>query len=50
MTNSPDPIPNLIRRVSAERMRADLFYLSKDPLPYRKLNGTLPVHLNNTLY
>jgi hypothetical protein len=28
-----DPIPDLIRQVDPARMRADLFYLSKDPLP-----------------
>jgi len=50
MTNSPDPIPDLIQRANAERMRADLLHLSKDPLPYRKLNATLPGHAQNTLH
>jgi hypothetical protein len=36
--------------VDAERMSKDLFYLAKDPLPYRKLNFTLPDHEKNTLY
>jgi len=28
--------------VTGERMSKHLFYLAKDPLPYRKLNFTLP--------
>ncbi len=43
-------IRKLIGLVSAERMSKHLFYLSKDPLPYRKLNFTLPGHAKNTLY
>ena len=31
-----------IREVSAERIRRDLFYLCKDPLPFRKVNYTRP--------
>jgi hypothetical protein len=31
-------------------MSKNLFSLSKDPLPYRKLNRTLPGHEKNTLY
>ena len=31
-------------------MSKHLFYLAKDPLPYRKLNLTLPGHAKNTLY
>ncbi len=36
--------------VDAERMSKNLFHLSKDPLPYRKLNFTVPGHAKNTLY
>jgi hypothetical protein len=36
--------------VNQERMSADLFHLSKDPLPFRKLNLTLPGHEKCTLY
>jgi len=43
-------IRKLIGTVSAERMSKHLFYLSKDPLPFRKLNFTLPGHAKNTLY
>jgi hypothetical protein len=36
--------------VDADRIRHDLFYLSKDPLPFRKLNYTVPGHGKCTLY
>ena len=45
-----DPIPELIRMVNEKNIRSNLFYLSKDPLPYRKLNYTIPGHSRNTLY
>jgi hypothetical protein len=35
--------------VDARRMSQNLFYLAKDPLPYRKLNFTLPGHEKSTL-
>ncbi len=31
-------------------MRKNLFYLARDPLPFRKLNFTLPGHDKNTLH
>ena len=31
-------IPSLIAKVSPERLRHALFYLSKDPLPFREVN------------
>jgi len=43
-------IRRLIGSVDRERMSKHLFYLAKDPLPYRKLNLTLPGHEKNTLY
>jgi len=43
-------IRDLIGAVDAGRMKESLFYLSKDPLPFRKLNFTLPGHAKNTLY
>jgi acetylornithine deacetylase/succinyl-diaminopimelate desuccinylase-like protein len=43
-------IRNLIRQVDSGRMSNNLFALAKDPLPYRKLNYTLPGHQKNTLY
>jgi len=46
---SKDPIPALIERVDQQRLANHLFYLAKDPLPYRKLNYTLPGHSKSTL-
>jgi len=45
-----DIIPDLIKQVSPKHLSHNLFYLSKDPLPYRKLNYTLLGHTQNTLY
>lgn len=45
-----DKIPSFLSEVDAERMRKNLFALSKDPLPYRTLNFTLPGHAKCTLY
>ncbi len=42
-------IRRVISAVSSERIREHVFYLAKDPLPYRKLNLTLPGHEKNTL-
>lgn len=43
-------IRRLISAVDPERISKHLFYLAKNPLPYRKLNLTLPGHEKNTLY
>jgi hypothetical protein len=43
-------IRRLINDVDPDRISRNLFYLAKDPLPYRKLNFTLPSHQKNTLY
>ena len=40
---------NLINQVSADRIKQDLFYLSKDPLPYRKASYTRPGQTKSTL-
>ena len=45
-----DPTRRLIRQVDEQRMRRNLFYLAKDPLPFRKINATLPGHEKCTLY
>ena len=37
-----DSVADLIARVDGDRMRADLFHLSEDPLPFRKVNYTRP--------
>jgi len=44
-----DIIPEYIARVDRERMTENLFHLSKAPLPFRKVNYTLPGHEKNTL-
>ena len=45
-----DIIPDWIKQVDPEQLKHNLFYLSKAPLPYRKLNYTIPGHAKNTLY
>ena len=45
-----EDIRRLIGDVDRERMSKHLFYLARDPLPYRKLNLTLPGHEKNTLH
>ena len=49
--NGIDPsIRRLINAVDSEQISKHVLYLAKDPLPYRKLNFTLPGHQKNTLY
>ena len=43
-------IRTILDSVSQEEIRRHLFYLSKDPLPFRKLNYTRPGQTKNTLY
>ena len=43
-------ISNLINLIDANQLRQNLFYLSKDPLPYRRLNYTVSRTGKNTLY
>ena len=49
-----DGVASTIRRyldtVDGKRMKQNLFYLSKSPLPFRKLNFTLPGHEKSTLH
>lgn len=42
-------IRGLLEGIEEERLRASLFHLSRDPLPYRKLNYILPGHTRSTL-
>jgi len=49
-SNVDATIRRLISAVDPERISKHVFYLAKDPLPYRKLNLTLPGHAKNTLY
>lgn len=48
-TTSADIIPGFLAQVSEANLRRDLFYLAKDPLPFRKANYTLPGHKRSTL-
>ncbi len=48
--NADANIRRLIGAVDGRRISKHVFYLAKDPLPYRKLNLTLPGHQKNTLY
>ena len=43
-------ISGLIKLINANQLHQNLFNLSKDPLPYRKLNYTVPGAGKNTLY
>jgi len=43
-------ISNLIKEVNEKNLSNNLFYLAKNPLPFRKLNYTIPGHSKNTLY
>ncbi|NUQ00331.1 MAG: M28 family peptidase [Armatimonadetes bacterium] len=42
-------IRDRLAQVDRERLRADLFHLAKDPLPFRKVNYTIPGHDRSTL-
>jgi len=45
-----DPIPELISRVAQDELSKNLFYLTKEPITYRKVNYTAPDHKKNSLY
>lgn len=45
-----DPVPSLLPQLDGARLREMLHYLAADPLPYRKVNFTLPGHDKCTLY
>lgn len=42
-------VRNLIAAPDPSRLRHTVFYLARDPLPYRKANYTLPGHTKSTL-
>ena len=44
-----DAVFHLIEQVDLGRIRDNLFYLSKDPIPFRKVHYTVPGHEKNTL-
>ncbi len=45
-----DDIRPLLSTIDEDRLQRSIFHLAADPLPYRKLNYTLPGHAQNTLY
>jgi hypothetical protein len=45
-----ETISSLIDQVDQARLTSNLFYLTKDPLPCRTLNTTLPGHTKSTLH
>ena len=50
MQTTPSPtIASLVRQVDPQYLHRDLFYLSKDPLPFRKVNYTVPGHVDHSL-
>ena len=44
------PIPKLLVRIDPEELRRNLFHLSSDPLPFRKLSYTRPGQSRNSLH
>jgi hypothetical protein len=44
-----DIIPGFLRQVSEANLRHSVYYLAKDPLPFRKANYSTPGHAQNTL-
>jgi len=44
-----DVISGFIEKVGGENLKNHLFYLAKDPLPYRKVDYTVPGHSKSTL-
>ncbi len=50
MLDKDQGIASLLSDVSEENIKRHLFYLSKDPLPCRRINCTIPGHETCTLY
>lgn len=44
-----DHIARIINQMDEDRLTRNLFYLCKDPLPFRKVNYTIPGHAQHTL-
>ena len=50
MQTTPSPyVASLLAQVDLQRLWSDLFYLSKDPLLFRKVNYTVPGHARHSL-
>ncbi|MFA6561087.1 MAG: M28 family peptidase [Verrucomicrobiia bacterium] len=48
-TGDGDIIPGFLAQITEANLRRDLFYLAKDPLPFRKANYTVSGHKRSTL-
>jgi len=44
-----EAISEMLKKVSSENLKKHLYYIAKDPLPFRKVNYTVPGHSKNTL-
>jgi len=44
-----DIIPGFLEQITDANLRCDVFYLSKDPLPFRKVNYIVQGHARNSL-
>jgi len=44
-----DIIPGFLAQIAEANLRRSLFYISKDPIPFRKANYTVPGHKRSTL-
>lgn len=44
-----DPIPTFLDRIDEARLHAGVHHIARDPLPFRKVNFTLPGHSQNSL-
>jgi len=44
-----DIIPGFLAQIAEANLRRSLFYIAKDPLPFRKANYTVPGHKRSTL-
>jgi hypothetical protein len=45
-----DPIPKYLHQIDSDELRRNLFHLSSDPLPFRRLSYTRPGQTINSLY
>ncbi len=44
-----DIIPRCLKQIAETNLSRSVYYLAKDPLPFRKANYTVPGHAHNTL-
>ena len=48
-TAPADIIPKFLDQIDESHLRSGVFHLAKDPLPFRKVNFTVPGHAQNSL-